>query len=139
MDIQKLIQTITEFALAVIVALVPVLIRYYAPAVRAWLEARAAELQARATDSELAIMRQAARLAVAAVEQLKKNGAILDNDHAFTQAQAYTEQILKSRGILLDLTELRAVIESAVKELDHAKPPAPPAPLANLPAGRKWE
>lgn len=137
MDPQPVIQTLASAAYTVIVLLVPVLIRLLYPQCKAWLDAQTARAQAGLTADQLALAREAAALAVQAVEQMRKSGAIVDNQHAFDTAQAITQQWLQSRGILLDLTELRAAVESEVHALP--RPVATPASLANLPAGQKWE
>lgn len=141
LDVQALFQTIADFAYSIIVALVPLLLAYYAPIVKAWIAARIELMRQRMTDEQIYTIGRVADMAVSAVEQLKKTGAIVDNKHAFEQASAYAEQWLKTRGILLDMSELRFAIEAAVRDLPHEKPPAAArAPIVpGLTAGPKWE
>ena len=128
-DPQAAIQTIVQALYAIIVLLVPILIRYYAPVVRRWIEARWAIAQTKLSADEFRLAQDIARMAVEAVDQLKKSGVILDNDHAYAKAQAITENWLRDRGILLDMTQLRAVIESAVLDQYHTQPAVEPKPM----------
>lgn len=121
-DLPAVFQTIASFAFSLILILVPILIRLLYPQVKAWLDAKVAAIEANLSVDQLRALRQAADMAVTAVEQLKKTGAILDNKHAFDAAQGIVQRWLASRGILLDITLLRAAIESAVNELPHSTP-----------------
>lgn len=119
-DPQAVIQTVASAAYSVILLLVPILIRLLYPQVKAWLDAQVERAQSKLSSEQLRAAQSAASVAVAAVEQLRKNGAVLDNQHAFDTAQSIVQNWLTSRNILLDVQALRAVVESAVNDLPHA-------------------
>lgn len=130
-DPQAVIQSISQAAFSLILLLLPILIKLLYPQLTAWLASRVAQVELRLTREQMAAAQQIAATAVAAVEQLKKNGAILDNKHAFETASAMVENWLRGRGILLDMTELRTVVEAAVNDLPHC--PDAPQPAAATP------
>jgi hypothetical protein len=114
-DMQSLFQTVAQFAFAVILAIVPVLIRYYAPVVKAWLKSKA-------QDAQWAVVINAALDVVKQVEQLKKSGLIADNATAKKWAVETLSNWLLLRGLDLPLEDLATAVESAVNDLPHADP-----------------
>jgi hypothetical protein len=110
-DLPQLFQAIAQLAFAVLVAIVPVLIRLYGPAFKAWLEAKEAEIRSNMTDNQRYLVDEGLRLAVEAAEQLKLGDAALNKkEWAVDFAAAW----LKTRGITLDLQELDGLIEAEV-------------------------
>ena len=119
-NLPALFQAVASFAYTIILLLVPILIKLLYPQVKAWIDAKVASAKSNMSVDQLYALQNAASVAVAAVEQLKKNGVILDNAHAFETASTIVENWLRSRGIVLDITQLRAVIEAAVNDLPHS-------------------
>jgi hypothetical protein len=110
-DLPQVFQAIAQLAFAVLVAIVPVLIRLYGPTFKSWLEAKEAEIRAGMTDQQRYLVDEGIRLAVTAAEQLKLSEAIKDKkEWAVDFAAAW----LKTRGIELDLQELDGLIEAEV-------------------------
>jgi Bacteriophage holin of superfamily 6 (Holin_LLH) len=136
-DPQPVIQTIASAAYALIVLLVPLLIRLLYPRLVAWIDAQTQRTRAQMSRDQLWATQQAATMAVSAVEQLRKRGAIVDNPHAYDSAVAFAEGWLRNRGIVLDVQELKAAIESAVRDLPHETLKLT-SPMI-LPGGDKWE
>ena len=113
MDFPVTIQAIAQFLFAIILALVPILIRYYAPVVKAWLDAKA-------KDAQWGVVVTVAFDVAKQAEQLKKSGAITDNAALQKWATIQLGNWLISRGIDLPIGDLTTAIESAVNDLPHA-------------------
>lgn len=112
-DPQPVINAIAQFFFAVIVALIPIIIKALYPQLTAWLEAKAHDAQwGTVVNAAFDIAKQ--------VEQLKKVGAIPTNEQALTKGTALLDAWLLSRGLQLPTADLKTAIESAVNDLPHA-------------------
>lgn len=116
-DIQSAIQAIAQAAFSLVLVLVPILIKLLYPIVRDWLLAKLSQAKGQLTAQEFELIQVAAMWAVSTVEQLKKKGEIPTPEAAAARAGHIAQQWLQSRGILVDMAELEAAIESAVHEL----------------------
>ena len=120
LDTSVLIQAISTFAFAVIVALVPVIIKALFPQIEAYLKAKA-------HGAAWQVVIAAAGDIVAEVEQARKSGLLPDNDVARKWAVSALHTWLISRGIDLPLDQLVTAVESAVHDLPRETPDAPAA------------
>jgi Bacteriophage holin of superfamily 6 (Holin_LLH) len=115
---QAVIQTVAQFAFAVIVFLLPLIIKIVFPEIVPWLKAHL-------TAAQWAIVVALAQAVVQQAEQLKKAGVLPSNEAALKWASQQLHALLFLRGIDLPMDNLVTAIESAVNEcLPHAAKPA---------------
>ena len=105
----QLLHILSQALSAIAVAVLPVLAAYLAKAVKAWIVAKTAELEAE-NPSLMYWLEWAAKLAVDAAESAGLNGWIEDKKKF---ALDLVEKILRERGFEIDLDVIAAAIEAA--------------------------